>query len=103
MPISNDWYPTLDRDHVDLITDGIHEIDGNRIIAAESAHGRGETGGARRAYNERLQQALSGSVWMAGECAGWYLDAHGNNTTLWPDFTFRFRNQTRGFDLDATR
>ncbi len=37
----------------------------------------------------------------AGGCASWYLDAHGNNTTLWPDFTFRFRRQTRRFDVAA--
>jgi hypothetical protein len=40
-------------------------------------------------------------VWMTGGCASWYLDAHGNNTTLWPDFTFRFRRQTKRFDVDA--
>ncbi|OBF46558.1 flavin-containing monooxygenase [Mycolicibacterium monacense] len=194
MLISNDWYPTLDRGHVDLITDGIHEIDGNRIIATDGTArevdalvvatgfhvtdspmfdtvcgadgasltqrfadkgmraykgttiagypnmfvlvgpntGLGHSSmvymiesqlnyvvdavstmreeglrtvevkqDALAAYNERLQQALSGSVWMTGKCASWYLDAHGNNTTLWPDFTFRFRNQTRRFDLDA--
>jgi hypothetical protein len=53
------------------------------------------------AYNETLQRKLASSVWMTGGCASWYLDAHGNNTTLWPDFTFRFRNQTKRFDLEA--
>jgi hypothetical protein len=53
------------------------------------------------AYNEELQRKLAGSVWMTGGCASWYLDAHGNNTTLWPDFTFRFRKQTKRFDVDA--
>jgi hypothetical protein len=24
-----------------------------------------------------------------------------NNATLWPDFTFRFRRQTKRFDLDV--
>jgi hypothetical protein len=24
-----------------------------------------------------------------------------NNTMLWPDFTFRFRRQTKRFDLDV--
>jgi hypothetical protein len=37
---------------------------------------------------------------MSG-CASWYLDAQGNNTTIWPDFTFRFRHHTRRFDADA--
>jgi hypothetical protein len=42
-------------------------------------------------------------VWMTGGCGSWYLDAHGNNTTLWPDFTFAFRRTTRHFDIDAYR
>ena len=33
----------------------------------------------------------------------WYLDEHGNNTTLWPSFTFTFRHLTRQFDLAAYR
>ncbi|KUI29447.1 4-hydroxyacetophenone monooxygenase [Mycobacterium sp. IS-1742] len=194
MLISNDWYPTLDRDHVDLVTDGIQEIDGRRVVATDGTArevdaivvatgfhvtdspmfetvcgadgasltqrfadkgmraykgttiagypnmfvlvgpntGLGHSSmvymiesqlnyvvdaittmdkqglhtvevkqDALDVYNERLQRALNGSVWMTGKCASWYLDAHGNNTTLWPDFTFRFRNQTRRFDLDA--
>jgi cation diffusion facilitator CzcD-associated flavoprotein CzcO len=56
---------------------------------------------AQDAYHDELQRKLAGSVWMTGGCASWYLDAHGNNTTLWPDFTFRFRRQTKRFDLDA--
>jgi cation diffusion facilitator CzcD-associated flavoprotein CzcO len=194
MLISNEWYPALDRDNVDLVTDGIKEIDGHRIIATDGTArevdaivvatgfhvtdspmfdtvcgadgasltqrfadkgmraykgttvagypnmfvlvgpntGLGHSSmvymiesqlnyvvdavttmreqglrtvevkqDALDSYNERLQRALNGSVWMTGKCASWYLDAHGNNTTLWPDFTFRFRNQTRRFDLDA--
>ena len=31
-------------------------------------------------------------------CRSWYLDASGRNTTLWPDYTFRFRRQTARFD-----
>jgi cation diffusion facilitator CzcD-associated flavoprotein CzcO len=53
------------------------------------------------AYNEELQRKLQKSVWMTGGCASWYLDAHGNNTTLWPDFTFRSRQQTKTFDVGA--
>ncbi|TFV55935.1 NAD(P)/FAD-dependent oxidoreductase [Mycobacterium sp. PS03-16] len=194
MLISNDWYPTLDRGHVDLITDGIDRVEGRRIVASDGTArevdalvvatgfhvtdspmfetvcgadgasltqkfadkgmraykgttiagypnmfvlvgpntGLGHSSmvymiesqlnyvvdavttmkkrglstvevrqDALDDYNQQLQQALAGSVWMTGRCASWYLDAHGNNTTLWPDFTFRFRNQTRRFDLDA--
>ncbi|WP_068271480.1 flavin-containing monooxygenase [Aldersonia kunmingensis] len=56
---------------------------------------------AQDRYNRDLQERLSKSVWMNGGCASWYLDKHGNNTTLWPGFTFEFRNITRNFDLSA--
>ena len=55
---------------------------------------------AMAAYNARIQAKMPGTVWMSG-CASWYLDAHGNNTTIWPDFTFRFRHHTRRFDEGA--
>jgi cation diffusion facilitator CzcD-associated flavoprotein CzcO len=50
------------------------------------------------AYNEELQDGLSETVWAAGGCASWYLDASGRNTTLWPGGTWRFRTRTRRFD-----
>jgi cation diffusion facilitator CzcD-associated flavoprotein CzcO len=53
---------------------------------------------AQRAYNERVQEGLRGTVWNAGGCASWYLDRSGRNTTLWPSFTWRFRERTRRFD-----
>jgi cation diffusion facilitator CzcD-associated flavoprotein CzcO len=52
---------------------------------------------AMAAYNAQIQAMMPGTVWMSG-CASWYLDAEGRNTTLWPDFTFRFRRRTRRFD-----
>jgi len=48
-------------------------------------------------YNRRLQSKLTRSVWNSG-CASWYLDSRGHNTTMWPDFTWRFRQLTRRFD-----
>ena len=41
-------------------------------------------------FNERLQAKLDGAVWSTG-CESWYLDASGKNRTLWPGFTFKFR------------
>ena len=40
------------------------------------------------------------TVWNAGGCASWYLDDHGRNTTLWPDFTWKYRLATRRFDSE---
>jgi hypothetical protein len=52
------------------------------------------------AFNAELQELMVGTVWSSG-CASWYLDGLGRNTTLWPDFTFRFRRRTRRFDAAA--
>ncbi|MBV8304859.1 MAG: 4-hydroxyacetophenone monooxygenase, partial [Acidimicrobiia bacterium] len=52
------------------------------------------------AYNDELQQKMRRTVWNAGGCASWYLDAEGRNTTLWPDFTWKFRQRTRRFDAE---
>ncbi|MEU4319989.1 NAD(P)/FAD-dependent oxidoreductase [Nocardia fluminea] len=194
MLISNDYYPALDRDNVDVITDGIAEVkpgsivtkDGTEreidaLIVATGFHvtdsptynamvgrdgrtlaevfddigqqaykgaaianfpnmfflvgpnvGLGHTSmvymiesqinyvsdalatideqglrtvevreDVQRAYNADLQEKLGKTVWNTGGCASWYLDKHGNNTTLWPDFTFEFRRLTRHFDADA--
>ena len=50
-----------------------------------------------QAYNAACRSAR-GTVWNTGGCASWYIDANGKNTTIWPDFTFRFRRRTREFD-----
>jgi cation diffusion facilitator CzcD-associated flavoprotein CzcO len=56
---------------------------------------------AQHAYNQELQRRMRRTVWNAGGCASWYLDTRGRNTTLWPDFTWRFRRRTRRFDPSA--
>lgn len=56
---------------------------------------------AQDKFNGRLQHTLRNSVWEQGGCASWYKDTNGNITTLWPGFTFNFRNATRTFDIEA--
>jgi hypothetical protein len=51
---------------------------------------------AQVAYNEVVQRRMAATVWTAGGCASWYLDAQGRNTTLWPTFAWRFRRATDG-------
>jgi cation diffusion facilitator CzcD-associated flavoprotein CzcO len=52
---------------------------------------------AQDAFNTELQRRMQGTVWASG-CVSWYLDATGRNTTIWPGFTFEFRQRTRRFD-----
>jgi cation diffusion facilitator CzcD-associated flavoprotein CzcO len=56
---------------------------------------------AQEAYNDDLQSRMGRTVWNSGGCSSWYIDANGKNTTIWPDFTWRFRRQTRRFDVPA--
>jgi cation diffusion facilitator CzcD-associated flavoprotein CzcO len=53
---------------------------------------------AERAFDEEVQSRMRETVWVAGGCKSWYVDANGRNTTLWPDFTFQFRRRMRKFD-----
>ncbi len=45
-------------------------------------------------YQQALEARLPQTIWATG-CKSWYLDEHGRNSTLWPDFTFRFRAAAR--------
>ena len=56
---------------------------------------------AQEAYNAELQSRMGRTVWNSGGCSSWYLDANGKNTTIYPDFTWRFRRQTQRFDVGA--
>ena len=49
------------------------------------------------ASNAELQRRMQGTVWNTG-CSSWYQDAKGNNPTLWPDWTWRFRRRTAKFN-----
>ena len=49
------------------------------------------------AYHAEMQRRMQGTVWNTG-CKSWYLDAKGNNPTLWPDWTWRFRRRAARFD-----
>ena len=49
-------------------------------------------------YNVGLQEKLGKAVWQSG-CRSWYINEAGKNTTLWPGFTFKYREQVRRIDL----
>ncbi|MEO8689739.1 MAG: NAD(P)/FAD-dependent oxidoreductase [Solirubrobacteraceae bacterium] len=47
--------------------------------------------------NADLDERMASTVWNTG-CASWYVDDTGRNATLWPDWTWRFRQRTASFD-----
>lgn len=57
---------------------------------------------AQERYNQRIDRTSTRTVWKAGGCASWYLHpVSGRNCTIWPGFTWRFRQITRHFDPAA--
>ena len=50
-----------------------------------------------RAFNDRIQVSLTKAIWGSG-CRSWYLDHNGRNTTIWPGYTWKFRQLTRRFN-----
>jgi cation diffusion facilitator CzcD-associated flavoprotein CzcO len=51
-------------------------------------------------FNAGLDERMRGTVWSSG-CASWYIDSTGRNSTLWPDWTWRFRRRTARFDAGS--
>ncbi len=50
------------------------------------------TAQAQQHFVDQIEHNMKGTVWVAGGCNSWYLDSTGRNSSLWPSFTFRFRN-----------
>jgi hypothetical protein len=51
-------------------------------------------------FNKRIQGGLKTTVWQTGGCRSWYQDPKGNNTTIWPGFTWVYILLMRNFDIE---
>ena len=56
---------------------------------------------AQDRYVASIDRRMKGSVWLAGGCSSWYLDATGRNSSIWPGYTWSYRRQARRFDPAA--
>jgi hypothetical protein len=61
-----------------------------RLVARSRAASIEVRADAQQRFNRWVQEKSSGSVWLKGGCASWYLDAEGVNRTLWPASTLSF-------------
>ncbi|MCC2639403.1 MAG: 4-hydroxyacetophenone monooxygenase [Moraxellaceae bacterium] len=59
------------------------------------------TAQAEQAFVRMIERDMKGTVWVAGGCDSWYLDETGRNSSLWPNFTFKFRRLAVEIDADA--
>jgi cation diffusion facilitator CzcD-associated flavoprotein CzcO len=76
-------------------------MDALRTMHSDGVHALEVRPEAQRFWNEAVQRRLPPTVWNSGGCSSWYIDENGLNTTIWPDFTWRFRRLTRRFDVAA--
>ena len=53
---------------------------------------------AQRQWQRMIDRMSRKTVWIAGGCQSWYLDATGRNATIWPSFAHRFRRRLERFD-----
>ena len=79
---------------INYIVQALKTMDGQGAAVAEVRRD------AEESYNRDIQKQLEGTVWNTG-CSSWYVDQHGRNVTLWPDWTFRFRQRTSRFDAES--
>jgi len=79
------------------VVDALRVMDERRLASVEVRRD------AQDAFNRDIQERLKTTVWNTGGCASWYIDASGRNSTIWPRFTWQFRQQTRRFDPVAYR
>jgi cation diffusion facilitator CzcD-associated flavoprotein CzcO len=52
------------------------------------------------AFNDEVQRRLEGTVWNAGGCASYYMDANGVNSTIFPGSIIELRRRVRRFEPD---
>ena len=50
-------------------------------------------------FSDEMQARSQQTVWTQGGCKSWYLDDQGNNFSLWPGFTWQYRQRTNKFKL----
>jgi cation diffusion facilitator CzcD-associated flavoprotein CzcO len=77
---------------IGYLMDCLREMDERGLRAVEP---RAE---AQEAFIAEVRRRERGTVWLAGGCASWYLDANGRNSTVWPGSTWRYRERMRRFE-----
>ena len=57
------------------------------------------TPAAHAEYIEAVDRGTHGSVWTAGGCLSWYVDATGRNSTLWPGSVRQYQRRLARFEI----
>jgi cation diffusion facilitator CzcD-associated flavoprotein CzcO len=74
-----------------------------RLLAHRSEHALATfepTATAQARFVDEVDRGTRGSVWTAGGCVSWYLDATGRNSALWPGSVRGYRRRLAALDLN---
>jgi len=55
---------------------------------------------AQQRFVEEMSKAMQQTVWSLGGCKSWYIDQTGRNSTIWPSFTFTYRQLASKFKAE---
>jgi cation diffusion facilitator CzcD-associated flavoprotein CzcO len=72
-----------------------------RLLAHRRGHGLATfepTAAAQARFVQEVDRGTRGSVWTAGGCVSWYLDATGRNSSLWPGSVRAYRRRLAAFE-----
>ncbi|MDQ6834586.1 MAG: NAD(P)/FAD-dependent oxidoreductase [Actinomycetota bacterium] len=75
----------------------------SQVLAHRRRHGLAAlepTEPAQSGYVAELDRGTQGSVWTAGGCLSWYVDATGRNSTLWPGSVRAYQRRVAEFNAD---
>jgi len=74
---------------------GLRHMDRQRLATVEPKPA------AQAAFVSEVDGRMRNTVWIRGGCRSWYLDGTGRNSTIWPNFSWRYRWRLRRFQPDA--
>lgn len=81
---------------INYILDALKKMDKRRVQVVEVKSQ------VQAEFNRKIHRQLDESVWNTGGCMSWYRHpVSGKNTSLWPSYTWRFRQITKHFDTEA--
>ena len=82
----------LSETQIGYMVGALREMSRRRLASVEV---RAET---QERFNTEVQARLAGTVWNAGGCTSYYLDANGRNSTMFPGSTLELRRRLGRFD-----
>jgi cyclohexanone monooxygenase len=82
----------LSETQIEYMVDALREMDRRSLASVEVR------ADAQRRFNDEVQSRLAGTVWNAGGCQSYYLDANGKNSTMFPGSTLELRRRLARFD-----